>query len=194
MLKGIFELTTTCGHLSSQGKQPDLCCSETVIHPKKIAIVAFGNPLVEDDSAAIALIRLIQQTEILNKYCLFNFDSGFAWLKEVLLRHDIVVIVDSILDSTKIAPDGWFTIPLTESVLEHSGFVIRATHGLSWLDEIKMMEPRQTGNLFFFGIDGPEFKAHNENERDTFLKRGLQGLTELLETCSLQNKGGNFDA
>lgn len=148
-----------------------------------MAVIAIGNPLKEEDSAAIALIQKLHRSPMNVATCLFSFDSGFAWLKEVVVRHDTVIILDSILDSTG-AENGFTVIPLTASVLEHSGFVVRATHGLGWLDELKIIDISQTGALLFFGVDGPKFKAGDEGERVKFLDCALEGLNDVLEKCN----------
>lgn len=188
MLKGAFDLPMNCNHLMPtlvSAEQHHGSVVKTRLPSLKIAIIAIGNPLVEEDSAAIALVEKLHQTHAHDGFCLFHFDSGFAWLKEVLMRHDIVIILDSILDNTQTA-DGFTAIPLTRSVIHQSGFLIRATHGLGWLDEIKLIDICQKGELLFFGIDGEKFKTSNENERAKFIESALKGLRNVLDQCISQ--------
>lgn len=202
MIKELLELPMTCSHLSSlspDGVSANSCVATTrpqsIPDSERIAIIAIGNPLMEEDRAALSLVQRICCSDAGRKYCLFHFDSGFAWLKEVVLSHNSVIIIDSIVDGTNTT-DGFVAIPLTRNVLEHSGFVIQATHGLSWLDEVKMIDKEWTGDLLFFGIAGHLFKAGNENERIEIIEGALCKLTETLRKPrmrrSYEQKGRSY--
>ena len=162
MLKEIFELTTSCRHLSlaSPREQPSNADMLPVLsRPNRIAIVAIGNSLIEEDSAALAIMQKLANRVGYQKYCLFNLDSGFSWLKEILQTHDNIVILDSILDLTG-GLDPVVTVPLTRDVIETSGFSIRASHGLSWLDELKLCGAGEPGPMTFIGVDPRSWRWH----------------------------------
>lgn len=194
----LLELTTNCKHLSpgmageeySRISEAKAGCKPTNSTPK-IAIIAVGNPLRDEDSAALALIPLIRRKIADDRYCTFNFDYGFAWLKQVLVNHDRVIFIDSMLDSAG-TPEGILTSVITNEVLDNSGLAIKASHGLSWLDEIKMIGEELRGNPMFLGIDGHKYQACNKMQRADLLGRALSALQSLLE-CR-DTKGGQPDA
>lgn len=187
MINGIRELAASCNHVNNFGfGVNDSVQADTSSRNGRIALVAIGNPLVEADSWAIELIELLKQRSHYSGICFFVLDGNFAWLGEVVKRHDSVIILDSI-STTDDSKDGVLTIPLTGDVIERSGFAIRATHGLSWLDEIKLyaLDSKLPDRLMFFGI---ESVASSKNDKDVRLENSMNELLRLIEKCINANE------
>ncbi len=194
MFDGLSQLYTHCDHLDPFGKQSELLLDEGLrsyeplctLPMGKLALVAIGNPLREEDSAAIVLTQTMLSKSSDEDFCLFNLDCGFAWLKQILLRHENVIVLDSIEDNDA-ARDGFVDIKLTREVMYNSGFVIRTSHGLSWLDELKLLDFDRTGSLQFFGINSNLFLEATYENRSNFLMRAATRLRELIDDCRLNS-------
>ena len=200
MIDGLSQLDTHCDHLDPFGKQPEYILDEDFrsyeplcsLPMGNLALVSIGNPLREEDSAAIVLTQTILSKSSEKDFCLFNLDCGFAWLKQILLRHENVIVLDSIEDNDD-AKDGFVDIKLTREVMYHSGFVIRTSHGLSWLDELKLLDFDRPGSLQFFGINGNLFLEASYENRSDFLMRAATRLHELIDDCRLNSADSNLN-
>ncbi len=185
MLEQLFDLKPSCVHVySTSTLEVSSSRADDSSKPSsergRIALVAIGNPLIKEDYGAMLLIQLFRAQEVGSNLCLFSFDSSFAWLGEVLKRHDAVVILDAV-SKTADSEARFVTIPLDGPTLARSGFVIRATHGLSWIDEIKLyaIENELPNKLFFFGVS----QLDKTDSADRNHLPMLAALNMLIDQC-----------
>ncbi|MBX9670439.1 MAG: hypothetical protein K2X93_22755 [Candidatus Obscuribacterales bacterium] len=185
MIEQLFDLKPSCVHVhgtsmleSSRSRADD--SSQPSSERGQIALVSIGNPLIKEDCDALLLIQLFRAQQVDSDLCLFSLDSSFAWLGKVLKRHNAVVILD-VVQKTADPEAHFVTIPLNGPTLARSGFVIRATHGLSWIDEIKLyaIENELPNKLFFFGVS----QLDKTDSADRIHLPMLAALNRLIEQC-----------
>jgi len=151
MLEDTLQLTSHCKHLE-QGVE-SVSTTQLETEPEAVAIIAIGNPLVEKDSKAARLVAEIQRDCDADGLCVFSMDSGFAWFKTILRIHDQIIVVDTVSDNLEDFR-GWVFASLTAELLAQPSLAISASHGLSWLDELKfdLLENGRMPAVSFLGI------------------------------------------
>lgn len=158
-----FQFTSQCTHLSGVDLSLERAENNHALGGA-IALVAIGNPLVERDAKAAALLTEFSEPCDKLHVCTFIMDSGFAWLPQILKQHDHLVVLDTIfetLDSHK----GWIASSLTPEIIRRGEFVLSASHGLSWLDELQfaLLHGKISTSIHFLGISS-QISASNWNQ------------------------------
>jgi len=169
-----LSLKSRCAHLDGTG-------GENVAG--SLALVAIGNPLIESDCAALELLAKFQNKQSAREACIFSFDGNFYNLQSVFKNHNGVIILDSVQSTS--SDKTVLIIPLTEDVLSKSGFAVRASHGLSWLDEIKFraISAPLPNSLVFFGVP-PHLSRSN-------LEEAIVELESLIHDIAVQTAQRN---
>ncbi len=173
-----LQLTSHCKHLDQVGS---VLATTLDSESEAIAIIAIGNPIVEKDSKAARLIAETQRDWNEDGICVFAMDSGFAWFKTLLRLHDQIVVVDTVsenLDDFR----GWVFSSLTPELLAQPSLAISATHGLSWLDELKfdLLENGRMPAVSFLGISSSISETNWVQMKESFKKN----LNLLRKGCS----------
>lgn len=179
MLEDTLQLTSHCKHLE-QGVE-SVSTKKVDSELEAIAIIAIGNPLVEKDSKAARLLAEIQEDCSSSGRCLFSMDSSFAWIKTILRLHDQIVVVDTV--SEKLDDfQGWVFSALTPDLLAQPSLAISASHGLSWLDELKfdLLENGRMPSVSFLGISS----SISETNWVQMKERFKENLKLLEKGCS----------
>lgn len=179
MLEDTLQLTSHCKHLEQAVESVSSKKVDTEL--EAIAIIAIGNPLVEKDSKAARLIAETQNEFNKDGICVFSMDSGFAWFKTILRLHDQIVVVDTV--SEKLDDfQGWVFSALTPELLARPSLAISASHGLSWLDELKfdLLEKGRMPAASFLGISSTISETNWVQMKDSFRKN----LNLLRKGCS----------
>jgi Ni,Fe-hydrogenase maturation factor len=173
MLDNSFQFSSHCKHLQPHGIESSVGKLEL----GSIALIAMGNPLVEKDSKATTLLAEIQSNCCQRQVCTFLLDCGFSWLKPILKFHEKIVVIDTVSEGMNDL-NGWVYTALTPEVLSRSDRAMPASHGLSWIDELKFEfseTPRLT-EVSFLGISCTIAQENWIEMKGSFLEI-LHGLT-----------------
>jgi Ni,Fe-hydrogenase maturation factor len=190
MLPESLDIVTTCVHIShADSDEPAedamLMSSKSNRNAHSVAVVALGNPLVDYDGLAIEALRnLVNNCRPDLNFCAFALDTGIFWLQKIISVHDEIILVDTMQGLA----ENFVIVPLTNEIVARSGFQIRATHGLSWMDELKLSAlNRGETSLTFFGI--------NRDLQNSATREAVQALdstvNELSSRIARQETGGS---
>ena len=131
-----------------------------------IAIVGIGNPLHEEDSGGLELVSLFHESTKLGVCCI-NLELFTGYLPAVYRCHKALVIVDTV---SNLETDASCVLEIDKTVLEASGNLLKASHGISWLEELKLLG-EGAKKVFLFGI----------SSRVTDVRVNLTSLFDLVE-------------
>lgn len=120
-------------------------------HPTGMALISIGNSLRGDDGLARALCNRLPLDK--NCYCYFDLGNFSNLIGECLQGHRAAIIIDSM--QTRTTPGTVSVLDLKCCAQTHPVLQIKASHGLSLLDEIRIAANKQPlpEKLLFFGVE-----------------------------------------
>ena len=143
-----------------------------------LAVIGIGNPLVLSDSVALRMVARTAKSIIDGRICFINIEDRFSYLSSIFASHSKVVIVDCISMHLSALETVFLELsgdPLQTPDLSNS---FASTHGLSWMDEVKIhMKRNPSGTSFFF------FGIETQDLSDTIPDDDLEGLILNLSNC-----------
>jgi hydrogenase maturation protease len=120
-----------------------------------LALVAFGNVLRGDDGIAGLLCSGLPLA-LLDRLCYFDLGLKTQFLSEVVACHKSVLIVDATANGTTIGEILYLDLlPLVADKGKSALLRVTSTHGLSWLEELRLMGdlPESIQVLNFLGVE-----------------------------------------
>lgn len=149
-----------CPHLTASPETGDL------------VIIAVGNSLVVEDSAALTLLdRLSERSGV----CKFAVGIYTSVIPAIIACHRAYLIIDAMPEDEETST--FSLLPLTAAVLDNrspDNPGLRASHGLSFMDELRILS-RSSQTLpegYFLGV--------SSNRIDDYLRSLEQALEEGL--------------
>ena len=183
-----FQALPNCTHLEAlkAGNQVD---GLALPQRGELALVAIGNPIVENDASALEILKLFRRNIQSDQVCCISLEMSFGWLSHILKSHKSVIILDPIIVDERHTDD-FVIVKLEADVISHSGFPIKLSHGLSWLDEVKlvMVEKALPERLLFFGITNPTSSVYNRSQA---FEKHLSALAKLVDQSLLEPEKTN---
>lgn len=159
---------------------------------KSNAVIAMGNPLLCDDSAALVTLRLLrEQTQSTNTDFVENYSSGMDLLPEMMNR-ELVIVIDAVRTMSQ-EPGACLEFDLAELQYTQQPRLVD-THGMNLATVVQTgirfgySMPRK---LTILGIEGRDFTSFQEHPHENVMNH-LPHIVSHIEQTLLQweNKNG----
>ena len=120
------------------------CSHSTQSKPSGLCVITVGNTLRGDDGVAVKICNNVP-LPVFKDVCRFDLGTYTSYLGACLQGHKAAIIIDSTSNSR--APGSITIVDLNAYLEDESGgnLTIRSTHGLSLVDELKLL--KEVGTL-----------------------------------------------
>lgn len=159
------------------------CMHSGASSDETLAVVALGNTLRRDDGIAVALLDRLDLPPNC-PVCRFSLGTFSTLLADCLQGHTQALIMDAV--HTGGRPGTVTFLDLGPAVIAGTPCKARSTHGLSFIDEIKLRQESIPKQIWFLGIEsgddsfGEELSLAMQLQLPALMDQTLKVITSIL--------------